>query len=134
MSVLYKYYYIYILTFVLPSVHNSFNLQMINREKNNRTLLTMFRGFLNFSFQLAQNWIESIQNKELQAAEGQEIEPPTSEDIMNELQRCVSANLKYFEERFTALDYASIGVVPKDDFRDILASVAFNLTNDQVRG
>lgn len=91
-------------------------------------------GFSYLSFQLAQNWIESIQNKEMQAAEGQEVEPPTSEDIMNELQRCVSANLKYFEERFTALDYASIGVVPKDDFRDILASVAFNLTNDQVRG
>ncbi|PIK51186.1 putative EF-hand calcium-binding domain-containing protein 6 [Apostichopus japonicus] len=108
---------------------------LLTKVKVNEDLSINYPAFLDdFSAneqELAQNWIESFQNKEMQAAEGQEIEPPTSEDIMNELQRCVSANLKYFEERFTALDYASIGVVPKDDFRDVLASVAFNLTNDQ---
>lgn len=81
--------------------------------------------------QLAQNWIESIQSKELEAA-GQSEAPPTLEDILVELRKCVSANYRYFEDKFTSLDYASIGVVSKEDFRDILDSVAFSLTDHQV--
>ncbi|XP_072165535.1 EF-hand calcium-binding domain-containing protein 6-like isoform X2 [Diadema setosum] len=80
--------------------------------------------------ELAQNWIESVQKSESQSSLGDRMSSPTMEDIKQDLRQAVKARFYKFAERFSDLDYANIGVVAKDDFRDVLNELAFRMSSE----
>ena len=57
---------------------------------------------------------------------------PTLDDIKSELKQLVKARYSRFAERFAEIDYANIGVVAKEDFREVLNECAFRLSHEQV--
>ncbi len=77
---------------------------------------------------MAETWIESIQKAEKPSIP----EPITMDDIHQVMQEVVSARQSRFNDAFAAIDYANIGVISKEDFRQVLNEVAFRMTSDQV--
>ena len=57
----------------------------------------------------------------------------TSEQVQEVIKEKVTQNFQGFARAFADVDYARIGVVSKDDFRQILVQYAFRLSDDQVR-
>ena len=57
---------------------------------------------------------------------------PTLDDIKTELRQLVKARFYRFAERFAEIDYANIGVIAKEDFREVLNECAFRLSYEQV--
>ena len=55
------------------------------------------------------------------------------EQIQDILRDKVSANFQTFASAFADVDYARIGVVSKDDFRDVLTKQSVRLADEQVR-
>ncbi|XP_077999888.1 EF-hand calcium-binding domain-containing protein 6-like isoform X2 [Glandiceps talaboti] len=76
---------------------------------------------------VAANWLESVQkvSKELSPR------PMSLEEIIGKLQEVVSARVYNFAERFSEIDYARIGVIAKEDFREVLQENAFRLHDEQ---
>lgn len=82
-----------------------------------------------FCFKMAETWIDSIQKSD-------KVLPPrpvTLEEVHQELLQAVLARPQMFNEAFSAIDYANIGVVSKEDFRMVINEVAFRLSDEQVR-
>ena len=57
----------------------------------------------------------------------------TTEQVQEQVREKVTQNFTGFARAFADVDYARIGVVSKDDFRDVLTKYAFRLSDDQVR-
>ncbi|XP_071941657.1 EF-hand calcium-binding domain-containing protein 6-like [Antedon mediterranea] len=101
--------------------------------KVNQDLTINYQAFLedfNTSEQdLAQNWFESLQKQEKKKTlSPQEI---NLLDIQRELKEAVAGRQDMFMERFTSLDYANIGVVTRDDFKNVINELAFRLNDSQ---
>ncbi|XP_033107844.1 EF-hand calcium-binding domain-containing protein 6-like isoform X2 [Anneissia japonica] len=77
---------------------------------------------------LAQNWFESLQKQEKKDLSPQQI---SLMEIQNELREMVAARQELFMERFSGIDYANIGVVTRDDFRNVINELAFRLNDAQ---
>ena len=56
------------------------------------------------------------------------------DQVQEQVREKVTQNFSGFARAFADVDYARIGVVSKDDFRDVLTRYAFRLSDDQVRG
>ncbi|XP_006816237.1 EF-hand calcium-binding domain-containing protein 6-like [Saccoglossus kowalevskii] len=76
---------------------------------------------------VAQNWLESVQK----VAKDASPRPMGVDEIQMRLQEIISARFYQFAERFSEIDYAKIGVIAKDDFRDVIQDSAFRLTDSQ---
>ncbi|XP_046566155.1 EF-hand calcium-binding domain-containing protein 6-like [Haliotis rubra] len=53
------------------------------------------------------------------------------DEVQERLQEAVTAHYYNLDRDFADIDYARIGVVPKDDFREVLQKHVFRLTDDQ---
>lgn len=79
--------------------------------------------------EMAETWIDSIQKSD-------KVLPPrpvTLEEVHQELLQAVLARPQMFNEAFSAIDYANIGVVSKEDFRMVINEVAFRLSDEQFQ-
>ena len=79
---------------------------------------------------MAETWMESIQKAERSPPPN----PITMDDIHQVMKEVVTARQSRFNEAFAAIDYANIGVLSKEDFRQVLNEVAFRMAPDQVSG
>ncbi|XP_066264763.1 EF-hand calcium-binding domain-containing protein 6-like isoform X1 [Branchiostoma lanceolatum] len=74
-----------------------------------------------------QNWLEDIQK----AAKPKSPQELAMQEVQARVQEAVSARFYAFARSFAEVDYAKIGVVAKEDFRDILNKNAIRLSDDQ---
>ena len=54
------------------------------------------------------------------------------DQVQQMLREKVTQNFSGFSRAFADVDYARIGVISKDDFREVLSKYAFRLSEDQV--
>ncbi|KAI8489383.1 EF-hand calcium-binding domain-containing protein 6 [Branchiostoma belcheri] len=74
-----------------------------------------------------QNWLEDVQK----AAKPKSPQELAMQEVQSRVQEAVSARFYAFARSFAEVDYAKIGVVAKEDFRDILNKNAIRLSDDQ---
>ncbi|XP_070545178.1 EF-hand calcium-binding domain-containing protein 6-like isoform X2 [Ptychodera flava] len=76
---------------------------------------------------VAANWLESVQK----VAKDLSPRPMSFDEIWTNLEQIVTARFYQFAERFSEIDYARIGVVAKEDFKEVLQENAFRLNEEQ---
>ncbi len=57
----------------------------------------------------------------------------TVDEVQERLHESITTHYYNLAKDFAEVDYAKIGVVPKDDFRAVLQKHVFRLTDEQVR-
>jgi len=56
----------------------------------------------------------------------------TLDDIQQNLRESVTSHFYSLARAFSDVDYAGIGVVSKEDFREVIAKNAFRMSDEQV--
>jgi Ca2+-binding EF-hand superfamily protein len=82
----------------------------------------------NVVYQEAKRWLETISQNIQDGPRNM-----TMSQIQDLLTEKVSANYQAFVSSFTDVDYARIGVISKDDFREVLNKNFVRLSEEQVK-
>ena len=59
-------------------------------------------------------------------------QPLTMEEVTEYLRELVTSKYQQMARAFADIDYAKIGVVPRDDFREVIYKFTMRLTKEQV--
>lgn len=92
-----------------------------------RLVSDSFIWFQSFFAQDPHTWVRAMEKLDYTTPE-----PLTMEEVMQKIRELVTSKYQEIAQAFADIDIAKIGVVPRDNFREVLYRFTLRLTKEQV--